>query len=140
MWQPPDFLFSTYYHQALNLIESKIYKPLASKSKKKPPQNMCSIFFENKGVECIYLVCTLFDPDIAKPLPSSSAKFSMPMITYKLTPLLSTKLFNCNKFVNNLDLDLFLTNPDSLPYKCNNSPFVDRYHKHMAADRGSTKH
>ena len=32
-------------------------------------------------------------------------------------------------FANNLDLDLFLTNPDNLPRKCNNSPFADRYHK-----------
>ena len=55
----------------------------------------------------------------------------MPMVTYKLTPPFSTKFFNFNKFVDNLDLDLFLTNPDSLPCKCNNSPFVDRYHKHI---------
>ena len=34
-------------------------------------------------------------------------------------------------FVNNLDLDLFLANPDSLPCKYNNSPFVDRRHKHI---------
>ena len=52
------------------------------------------------------------------------------MVTYKLTPPISSKFFNFNKFVNNLDLDLSLTNPDSLPCKCNNSPFVDRYHKH----------
>ena len=52
------------------------------------------------------------------------------MVTYKLTPPLS-KFFSFNKFVNNLDLDLFLTNPDSLPFKCNKSPFVDRYSKHI---------
>ena len=73
----------------------------------------------------------LRDPDIVKSLPSSSVKFPIPMVTYKLTPPISTKFFNFNKFVNNLDLDLFLTNPDSLPCKCNNSPFVDRYHKHI---------
>ena len=53
------------------------------------------------------------------------------MIAYKLTPPISTKFFNFNKFVNNVDLDLFLTNPDSLPCKCNNSHFVDKYHKHI---------
>ena len=53
------------------------------------------------------------------------------MVTYKLTRPMSNKFFNFNKFVNNLDLDLFLTNPDSLPCKSNNSPFVDRYHKHI---------
>ena len=56
----------------------------------------------------------------------------MLMVTYKLTPPITTNFFNFNKFVNILDLDLFLTNPDSRPCKCNNSPFVDRYHKHIA--------
>ena len=55
----------------------------------------------------------------------------MPMVTYKMTLPISTKFFNFNKFVNNLGLDLFLTNPDSLPCKYNNSPFVDTYHRHI---------
>ena len=38
---------------------------------------------------------------------------------------------SCCRVGNNLDLDLFLTNPDSLPCKCNNSPFVNRHHKHI---------
>ena len=77
------------------------------------------------------IACILRDPDIVQSLPSSSVKFPIPIVTYKLTPPRSTKFFNFNKFVNNLDLDLFLTNPDSLPCKCNNSSFVDRYHKDM---------
>ena len=71
------------------------------------------------------------DPAIVKSLPSSSIKFPMSMVTYKVTPPISTKFFNFNNFVNNLDLDLFVTSPDSLPCKCNNSHFVDRYHKHI---------
>ena len=55
----------------------------------------------------------------------------MPIVTYKLTPPISTKFFNFNKLVNNLDLDLLLTKPDSLPCKCNNSPFADRCHKQI---------
>ena len=76
-------------------------------------------------MEFINIARILRDPDIIKSLPSSSVKFSMPMVTYKLTPPISTK------FVNNLDLDLFLTNPESLPCKCNNSPFSDRHYKYI---------
>ena len=86
---------------------------MTSKSKKKLPQNLCSIFFENKGVEFINIACILCDPDIVKSLPSSSVKFPMPIVTYKLTPPISSKFLNFNKFVNNLDLNLLLTNPDS---------------------------
>ena len=84
-----------------------------------------------KGVEFINIARILRDPDIFKSLPSPSVKFPMPMVTYKLTPPISTKFFNFSKFVNNLDLDLFLRNPDSLLCKCSNSPFADRHHKHI---------
>ena len=56
----------------------------------------------------------------------------MPIVTYKLTLPISTTFFNFNKFANNIDLHLFLTNPNSLPCKCNNCPSVDRHHKHIA--------
>ena len=48
------------------------------------------------------------------------------MVAFKLTPPVSTKFFNFNKFVKDIDLDSFLANPDSLPCKYNNSSFVDR--------------
>ena len=48
---PPDFIFSIYYHQDIDLIESKIYKPLAPYRRTNPPQNVCNIFFENKRGE-----------------------------------------------------------------------------------------
>ena len=53
------------------------------------------------------------------------------MVTYKLGVPLSTKNFNFNHFVNTLDLDEFLLNPDILPCKCINSSFADKYHKHV---------
>ena len=128
---PSDFIFSIYYHQAIDLIESQINKPFTLKSNKKLSKNVCSIFFENKDVEFINIACILRDSDIVKSLPSSSGKFPIPMVTYKLNPPISTKFFDFNKFLNNLDLDLFLTNSDSLPCKCDNSPFVDKYRKHI---------
>ena len=63
---PPNFIFSIYYHQVIDLIESKIYKPLIPKSRKKPPKSVCSIFFENKGVEFTNVARILRDPDIVK--------------------------------------------------------------------------
>ena len=75
---------------------------------------MCAVFFLKKERCRIYKYSSyLRDPDIVKSLPSSSVKFLMPMVTFKLTPPIFTKFFNFNKFVNILDLDSFLTNPDS---------------------------
>ena len=49
-------------------------------SKKKPPKNVCSIYFESKGVEFINIARVLRDPDIVKSLPSSSVKCPIPMV------------------------------------------------------------
>ena len=77
---PSDFIFSIYYHQAIDLVESKIYKPLPPKPKKKPFQNVYIIFFENKGVKFIIIARILSDSYIVKSLPSSSAKFPIPLV------------------------------------------------------------
>ena len=53
------------------------------------------------------------------------------MVTYDLTPPMSTKISSSIKFDNDIDSDLVLSNPDSLPYKCNNSPFGDRHRKNI---------
>ena len=53
------------------------------------------------------------------------------MVTYKLGLTLSTKIFNFNHFVNTLDFDEFLLNPDILPCKGINAHFADKYHKHV---------
>ena len=65
----PDFIFSMYYHQAIDLIESNVCELLPPKLKTKSPQNMCSIFFENKGVEFINIARILRDPDTVKSFP-----------------------------------------------------------------------
>ena len=69
----------------------------------------------------------LKNPEIIKPLPTSSVKFPMPILTAPL----SNKFFSFNKFVNNLNLDLFLTKSNRLPCKCNKSPFADRNHEYI---------
>ena len=65
----PIFIFSIYYHQYIDLIEWKIYKAFSPEPKKKPPQNLCNIFFENKALEFINTVRIFRDTDIDKPLP-----------------------------------------------------------------------
>ena len=71
---PTDFIFPIYNHQAIDLIEFKIYNSLAPKSKKKSPQIVWSIFFENEGAEFINLACILCDPDIVRSILSKSVK------------------------------------------------------------------
>ena len=69
----------------------------------------------NKGVEFMNIARILRNPEIVNSLPPSSAKCPIPMVSYKVTPHLSALFFNFKKFINNLDLDIFLINLDSLP-------------------------
>ena len=49
-----------------DLVESEIYKPLPPNPKNKLPENVCSAFFENKGlVEFISITRDLRDPGIS---------------------------------------------------------------------------
>ena len=101
---PPDFIFSIYSHQAIDLIESKIYKK--ETTKKKRPKNVCSMFFENKGVEFINIARISCYPDITQLniFLNHLLNFLCQWLLNKLTSPISTKFFNFNKFVNNLDL------------------------------------
>ena len=70
---------------------------MPSKPNKKPRENIFTLIFENKSVEFINIARILWDPKIVKSLPKSSVKFSMPTVTYKLTPPISTKFFDFNQ-------------------------------------------
>ena len=86
--------------------------------------------YSNRASTCYEEQC-LEDSEIVKSLPTSTVKFFMPTVTYKLIPPVSTTIFSSYKFGNDLESDLIWSKPDSLPYKCNNSSFGDRHHKHI---------
>ena len=53
------------------------------------------------------------------------------MVTYNLDNLISTKIFNFNRFIADLDLQAFVNNPRTLPCECRNSKFKDSHHRHI---------
>ena len=126
-----DKSYDLYYLQALDIIESKLYKPLQALKKKKLPKNICSIQFHNKAVEMINLANILRKPEILSSLPTLGPKFEIPMITYNLTNPIGHKIFNFHKFVDDLDVDAFLHNNESISCHCQNSPFSDSHHGHI---------
>ena len=82
------------------------------KPKKKLLENVCIKIFGINGAKFIDIAHILQIPEIVKSPPTSSVKFSSPMVTDKLTPPISTKFFNFNKFFDDLYLDLFLANTE----------------------------
>ena len=54
------------------------------------------------------------------------------MATCRLGFPISTKMLNFNKFVDSLDLNVFISNLVILPCECASLLFADRYHNHTA--------
>ena len=76
-------------------------------SKNKLLENVFHIFFENLVVEFINIARILRVPEMVKYHSKLFVNFSIPIVTYKLTPPISTKFFNFNKFLYDLGLHFF---------------------------------
>ena len=97
--KPSDFEFTQYYLLALDIIETKLYTKPPIIKKRPPPENICSIYFDNKDVELINLPRILHEKALDRFLPSKNI-FPKPMVTYKLGDSISSTIFNYNKFVS----------------------------------------
>ena len=118
-----DFKFAQWYNAAVDIIESKLYKPIPPKKRRPPPENTCSVFFHNKAVELINLSRIFHEPDVLKSHPSIADKFPIPSVIYSLTPPIAGKIFNFNKFVAELDIEAFRDNMDIVPCSCQDSSY-----------------
>ena len=128
---PSSFPHAQWYLLIFDAIESKLYKPPKNKSKKKAPENICSIFFDNKAVEMINIGNILSNGSLKIHLNSCNKNFPRPMITYSLHKTISSKIFNFKQFVSDLDVHEFVRNPSSIPCNCEGSEFSDKHHKHI---------
>ena len=87
-----DFMFGQCYLQAMDFIESKICKSFIQQIKAKSPENMYSIFFDNKVVEFIITARILRDSNITSSLLTTFVKFPILVLTYKLGSLILINL------------------------------------------------
>ena len=54
-----------------------------------------------------------------------------PTVVYQLRETIRSKLFNYKKFVQDIDVDSFIANPNTLPCDCDQSPFKNHDHGHV---------
>ena len=115
----------------MDFINSKLYKTKQSKPRKKSPKNIVKILFTNKALDFIDISKIIRHTDVKNLLPDSVDNNDSPMVVYNLTKPIRSKLFNHKRFVQELDVEDFLNNPENYPCKCNTSPFKDENHKHI---------
>ena len=123
-----SFRYVQYFDAALDIIKSKIGKPLeSSTSPRSSPTNCCHIEFDNKALDFINLNKIFKDKNIRSTLPSS-LKDDLPTVVYKLKDTIRSKVFNYKKFVQSIDVEKLINDSSSLPCECQSSPFINEYH------------
>ena len=114
----------------IDIFLTKVYEE--EPKKKRAPQHILPIFFDNKGFEFIKLSRILHDEDVIGLLPQQLRNDDVPSIVYSLSSTIRNKIFNYKATVNDIDFS------DSVSYgtgiiecDCKNSPFVDANHQHV---------
>ena len=128
--------YSQWYKAAHDIITAKLYKePKNTERKNNDPNNTVKLTFLNKGFEHINLSKLLHTPSLSKEFPSlaTNVDYTAPSVSYSLTPTIRSHIFNYKQFVDELDLKKFLKNPNILPCSCTDSPYVDKFHKHVVS-------
>ena len=109
---------------SLDIIDSKILYLLPLVKKKTPPKNNYKIFPDNKHIEKIDLPRNVYDLLVKEALPNISDHLHTATVGYTLTNTVGSKMFNFNKFINNLYGKVFLGNNSTLPYECTGSLYL----------------
>jgi len=128
--------YNQWYKAAHDIITSKLYKEPKVKEKRKiDPNNTVKLTFLNKGFEFINLSKLLHTPTLSEEFPSliTNVEYTAPSVSYSLTPTIRSHIFNYKKFVEELDLQKFVDNPNILPCSCADSPYMDTFHKHIVS-------
>ena len=133
---PPENNRNIHIHAyILDMIDTKLYKPLGlnTNHKKLPPKNICTVRFDNKGMEHIRLSKIINDKNIVKLLPEKIQEQShIPVVTFKLCNTIRNKILNYKQTVESIFIDeevSFSTDTDRCD--CQNSKFCDPDHGHI---------
>ena len=121
------------FHQfILDIIDTKLYKPQV-KVEKKPPENVLSIYFHNKGLEDIRLPRILHNPKVKELLPENlRCKEKIPVVVFKLSPTIRHKILNYKEVVNSINISRSdISSVENMSCECAESEFCDPHHRHI---------
>ena len=127
-----DYKNEQYYLYILDIIDTKIFKPKAHPNKA-APKHICTVNFDNKGVETIKLPKILNDPEVVSKLPGDMQdKENIPVVTYRLGGTIRNKILNYKDAVNSIYTDEEISFPlNTDPCECEQSAFCNSDHKHI---------
>ena len=121
--------YKQWLHIILDIIETKLYKPIASKPKKKVPKFRIHLLFSSKAYDFINLPAIFRNASCIDLLPNDFTIEDNPMVVFSLVEPIRRKVFNYNKFVSSLNVD----DIESIPCFCKDfdNIYLDQHHRHI---------
>ena len=131
--QGDDFMCIQWCMMAIDIINTRLYKPPTVKVKRKPPRHRIRLPFTSKAMDFISLPRILRTDIIKESRPSFMTDDDIPMVVYRLTQSIRSAILNYNKFVCSLDLNAFHLNNSIIPCHCHefDNKYIDNHHKHI---------
>ena len=127
--------FEQWISMIIDIIDTKLYRPLPTKKRKPRPKFRMDIRFSSKAFDFINLPKLLRHRDVLDVISNSPdlTEEDIPSVVYTLTDPIRRKIFNYNKFVASLDLDQAHNNIDSIPCYCSSfdPKYKDPVHQHI---------
>ena len=120
-----------WYEMTLDLIESRIYNPPASKTSTTKPKDLIKLHFVNKGMDTISITKIKNEKNVKKNLPTQFNKTEQITAVHTLTKTMQSKIFNHKVFIKTLDTEDISGNMNNLLFNCTTSPFTDPNHEYI---------
>ena len=123
-------MYQQWYRIIIDLIETKLYKPLPSKPTRKAKFRL-EIPFSSKAFDFINLPSILRSNSCLNLIPNGMTNEDIPMVVYSLNKPIRSDIFNYTDFVSSLNLDTIHENP--VPCVCHkfDSKYIDSHHHHI---------
>ena len=124
-----------WYLYILDVIDTLLWKPVASPMKKPCRENPCVIHFVNKGFNKLGLSRIFKSDEVVLSLPTELQEENLiPFPTYKLDAPIRSKILNYKNAINSvrIEIDEDISIIHNLPKcECEKSSFCDDHHKHI---------
>lgn len=122
-----------WYRMAIDIVETRLYRPPAVKARRKPPKYRLNLIFMSKAFDFINLPKILRNDACLEVKPVQLDEDDIPMVVFSLEDPIRSTILNYTKFVSSLDLSAASANLNSIPCCCSqfDPKYTDNHHKHI---------
>ena len=113
----------------LDIANYRLFRPVRSDVPAEKPKHFMKIRFLNKAVDAINLPALLRSTSVIDKIPVYVRDKEPPVVSYEYTSTVASKIFNFAPALSNLNVSVYLSNPQTC--QCKESKFCYEPHGHV---------